>query len=358
MIDWLNIEVPLVHSPIPQGRRLTVDHDGEVLSDFVMGRHAENYDEIFEGSYSSKVIVSSIDSEYTLSKAGNLSPGLVSGISIKGNPTKFLQGHNVFGIDCIRTLAVQTALKALPQLGFKQLDVERVVRCIKTWQFFVSKIDITHMFDLGTDADVRSYIRMLPLTATSRGERATCDYNTWYLGKHSGLWSLKMYNKYLEIMAKSKKHQLPKYLQGQGIEQFAFGKLRAELVLHRQVLKRMGMTSPELLQKNLKQLFEDYVGKVEMRDQKISEIDVMKLPNAIHSTFVRWKRGEDLRAFLPKNTYYRHRRELLQYGVDIKLRPIPENERIAVVRPLKVLTPKMVVDVPHDLHRFMVKKVA
>lgn len=335
-----------------------LDHDGAVLSDFVIGRHAENDDEVFEGSHSSKVMVSSVDTDYTLARCGTLESGYVSGISIKGNPTKFLQGHNVFGIDCIRTLAIQTARKALPQLGFTALQTEQVIRNIKHWRFFVSKIDITHMFDLGSDADVRAYIRMLPLTATARGDRASCDYNTWYLGKHSGLWSLKMYNKHAEINSKSKKHQLPINLQNQGIEQFAFGKLRVELVLQRQVLKRLGMTSPQRLQENLQTLFEEYVEKVEMKEQKISDINVMKLPKTIQATFTQWKHGADLRALLPRNTYYRHRRELLKYGIDIKLRPIPEEERVAVVRPLKVLRPKMVVDVPRELQRFMVQKAA
>ena len=57
MIDWLNIEVPFAHRPIAQGRRLVIDHDGTITSDFVQLRAIEKE---HEGSYSTRIAVSSI----------------------------------------------------------------------------------------------------------------------------------------------------------------------------------------------------------------------------------------------------------------------------------------------------------
>lgn len=358
MIDWLNIELPLIHDPIKQGRRIMMDHDGVISSDFVIGRTVENDDQAFEGSYSSKVMISSIDSAYTVAKAGRVELGKCTGISIRGNPTKFLQGHNCFGIDCIRSLIIQTIRRTLPQLGFTPLLVQRACHLVSNWDFIVTKIDITHMFDLGSDADVNAYLRMLPFTATARGDRAQFDRNTWYLGKHSGLWSLKIYNKYKEITSRSKKHQLPMHLQQRGIEQFAFGKLRVELVLQKQQLTRLNMTNPQVLQNSLDQLFEDFAGKISMNNQQITDKDIIKLPGKVQLSFISWKNGRDLKSELPKNTYYRHRRKLLEYGIDIAKRPIPQEERIAVICPLKVLRPKLVTEIPDILKPFVVKKVA
>ena len=214
------------------------------------------------------------------------------------------------------------------------------------------------MFDLGTNADVDSYLRMLPFTATARGDRAQFDRNTWYLGKHSGLWSLKMYNKFKELTSRSKKHQLPLSLQNCGIDDFAYGKLRVELVLQKQQLVRLGMTCPQKLQKSLAVLFDDFTGKVTMNNQQISEKDVIKLPEEIQLTFVRWQKGENLKGVYKNDKYYRHRRKLLEYGVDIAKRPIPVEERIAVVRPLKVLRPRMVTEIPQELQKYCVQKVA
>lgn len=358
MIDWLNVELPLIHDPISQGRRIMIDHDGTISSDFVIGRAVGNDDAVFGGSYSSKIMISSIDTPYTVAKAGDCEIGKCSGISIRGNPTKFLQGHNVFGISCVRSLLIQTIRRVLPQLGFRPLEVQRACHMVSNWQFLVCKVDITYMFDLGTNADVDSYLRMLPFTATARGDRAQFDRNTWYLGKHSGLWSLKMYNKFKELTSRSKKHQLPLSLQNCGIDDFAYGKLRVELVLQKQQLVRLGMTCPQKLQKSLAVLFDDFTGKVTMNNQQISEKDVIKLPEEIQLTFVRWQKGENLKGVYKNDKYYRHRRKLLEYGVDIAKRPIPVEERIAVVRPLKVLRPRMVTEIPQELQKYCVQKVA
>ena len=359
MIDWLNIELPLLHTPVKQGRRFVVDHDGTVISDFVMGRGIEN-DEMPEGSYSSRIMVSSIDTPYTVEACtGNVQSGIhASGLAFRGNPTKYLQGHNVFGTDCIKTLAYRMVEKVLPQLQFDPLTVRRALRLIDQWRFMVTKIDITHMFDLGSDADVNSYLRMLPFTASDRGDRAEFCKNTWYSGKHSTLWSLKIYNKYRELQSRGKAHQLPIHLWNTGIEEFAVGKLRAELVLQKKALVRMGMTDPQKLQKSLYEIYEDYLGRITMKEQKITEHDVMKLPEHIEMTFIRWKRGEDLKLAYSNDKYYRHRRELLKFGIDIKKPPIPEEERIAVVRPLKVLRPRMVTEIPQELQKYCVQKVA
>lgn len=359
MIDWLNIELPLLHTPVKQGRRFVVDHDGVITSDFVMGRGVEN-DETPEGSYSSKIMVASVDTPYTVEACtGNRQTGVhASGLSFRGNPTKFLQGHNVFGLDCIKTLVYRMVEKVLPQLQFDAFTVRRALRLVEQWQFQVTKIDITHMFDLGSDADVNAYLRMLPFTASDRGDRAEFCKNTWYSGKHSTLWSLKMYNKYRELQSRNKAHQLPKHLWDTGIEEFALGKLRAELVLQKKALVRMGMTCPQKLQQSLFDIYEEHVGRITMKEQKISEHDVIKLPATVQATFARWKRGEDLKSVYGNDTYYRHRRILLQYGIDIKKPPIPEEERIAVVRPLKVLKPRMVTDIPQELQRYLVQKVA
>ncbi|WP_215811875.1 phage/plasmid replication protein, II/X family, partial [Escherichia coli] len=42
-----------------------------------------------------------------------------------------------------------------------------------------------------------------------------------------------------------------------------------------------------------------------------------KLPRHIQSTYLLWKQGVNLRALLPSRTFYRHRKELLDFGIDI-----------------------------------------
>lgn len=54
------------------------------------------------------------------------------------------------------------------------------------------------------------------------------------------------------------------------------------------------------------------------------------------STYILWNSGEDLRDTLPLRTYYRHRKELLPYGIDIALRR-ESFERSNVVPLVRVL---------------------
>lgn len=364
MIDWLNIELPLAHAPIAQGHRVMFDHNGEVMTDFVVGRGVTN-DEFPEGSYSSKVMVSSIDSAFTLARVGDACEvgKVVSGVSFRGNPTKFIQGHNVFGVDCIRSLAYRMVERVLPQLGFDDVTVCRALQRIMDWDFAVTKIDITQMFDLGSNDDVCAYLRMLPFTASARGsglgrDRTINDRNTWYLGKNSTLWSLKLYNKFVELMSNSKAHKLPDHLRGLGIEEFAEGKLRVELVLQKLILSRLSLTNPKLLQEKLNELFEEYTGKMTMKNQQIKETDILKLSSPLQGTLLHWQRGSDLRGMYSRTKYYAHRKALMEYGIDIAKPPIPQEEREAVITPLRILAPKMVTEVPQNLQRYMLRLVA
>lgn len=364
MIDWLNIELPLAHAPIVQGHRVMFDHNGEVMTDFVVGRGVTN-DAFPEGSYSSKVMVSSIDSDYTLGRVGDACEvgKVVSGISFRGNPTKFIQGHNVFGVDCIRSLAYRMVEKVLPQLDFDAVTVRRALQRVMDWDFAVTKIDITQMFDLGTNDDVCAYLRMLPYTASARGsgigrERTVNDRNTWYLGKNSTLWSLKLYNKFVELTSNSKAHRLPDHLRGLGIEEFAEGKLRVELVLQKLILSRLNLTNPKLLQEKLNELFEEYTGKMTMKNQQIREVDILKLSSTLQGTLMQWRNGIDVRGIYKREKFYRHRKALMEYGIDIAKPPIPQEEREAVVIPLRILAPKMVTEVPQDLRKYMLRLVA
>lgn len=358
MIDWLDIEIPFVHAPIQQGRRMLINHDGEVMSEFPLLRSVEN-DFDTEGSYSSTIAISSVDNAYTTGKTKRVEAGgKCTGLSIKGNPTKFIQGHNIFGLSCMRSLLVATVCKALPELGFTDLSIKVICKRIMRWEFRVTRIDITKMFDLGSDAAVNEYLQMMPRTVSSRGDRCEFCKNTFYVGKHSGLWSLKFYNKFKELCSRSKKHRLPDFLPPQ-LKDFVEGQLRAELTLRKQMLDRLELTNePELLELMLDELYSDFAGRLTMKNQNISEKDYLKLSSTYQGTLALWRQGKHLKSVLAHDTYYRHRRKLLEFGIDISKPPIAIEERIAHVAPLKVLIPKEVTVIPPQFQQYLIQKVA
>lgn len=54
---------------------------------------------------------------------------------------------------------------------------------------------------------------------------------------------------------------------------------------------------------------------------RLSTDELNKLPNNLKSTYLLWQQGEDCRALLPRNTYYRHRKGLLEFGINLDLEP-------------------------------------
>jgi II/X family phage/plasmid replication protein len=54
-------------------------------------------------------------------------------------------------------------------------------------------------------------------------------------------------------------------------------------------------------------------------NQSSDDIDeqILKMPKHLQLSYKNWRDGVDLRQFLNKPTFYRHRKQLLDYGIDI-----------------------------------------
>ena len=61
------------------------------------------------------------------------------------------------------------------------------------------------------------------------------------------------------------------------------------------------------------------------------------LPSALKMVYRSWLHGDDLRSMLPKNTFYRYRRKLKEYDIDIAM--VRDTEKVTnnVVPLIKVL---------------------
>ena len=93
-----------------------------------------------------------------------------------------------------------------------------------------------------------------------------------------------------------------------------------------------------------------------MTNQSINEKKLLELSNTYQGTYQLWKSGYNLKTHLSHNTYYRHRRELLKYGIDIAKTPIHNEARKAVVEPLvKHLIPREVTEIPAELQPYLLK---
>jgi II/X family phage/plasmid replication protein len=337
MIDWFRGEIPFKHIPLASGRVLSIDIDGVVEWESVKSIYCR-------GSHESSIKIKS---------SGGDGYGNATTLMIDGNLSKFLQGHNIFGSLDMNFLVLETFKKIYEQHkqylqvdGDIELVLKRTLKAISKGEYLVKMLDINFLFELNNDESVESWLHACEMNARTRNGRSVRDKGTVYLQKHSRRWAFKFYNKYREcILTRSKKHKLNIELTGMGLENFIKGKLRAELRLMSLELKEFKLTHGKHLSENkLKQLFNEYMGKINMSNQ-VTLIDeqLLKLPRTLQSTYQLWRQGASLKDLMNINTYYKHRKRLIELtSIDISFPPTNPEKRNNVVPLMRILEAKPV----------------
>ncbi|MEL86381.1 Replication-associated protein G2P [Salmonella enterica] len=301
MIDWLSAVYPCVHNPLPAGSVVSIDADGEIEWKAVKGLSVR-------GSHESTMYVRS---------QGSDGEGRATHIYIDGNPSKYLQGHNVVGSDDLRGLAVTVYARILSQLNIPHHMSSYFE--VLNGNFKIFRVDINYMYSLGSLENVRAWLYAAEFKAKTRHGRLSAKGGTVYAGKSSRRWSLKFYSKYDEHMSGKKGHQIPDKFVYEGLLDWCKDKVRIELILRSLELKKLNQTLGKSWNKETAmQLFSDYIGRLEMsQNTLLSDKVISNLPRHLQSTYLLWKQGANVKGIIPKNTFYRHRRDLIAYGIDI-----------------------------------------
>ena len=179
---------------------------------------------------------------------------------------------------------------------------------------------LTLSYHLANHVQVLSWIKAAANSSRLRYRgRGQFSGDTLYHGKSSRRWALKCYSKYLEIMAKG--HKLPPELLIPQLLDWADKSLRIEAVIRSMELKRRGLDfasawTPEAA----KLLLQDLIGHLEMTDSFILPDEVVELlPTRLKPVYSLWISGHDMHTQYARRTFYRHRSELLKYGIDIAI---------------------------------------
>ena len=84
------------------------------------------------------------------------------------------------------------------------------------------------------------------------------------------------------------------------------------------------------------QLLLEYISKLEMSDVYMLKDDVLdSLPPRLRLTYQAWLNGDDLKSVLPRPTFYRYRKQILEYGIDISTKSPKKNNVIPLIRVLE-----------------------
>lgn len=315
MIDWVSCKLPLKAAETETrdgGHYLLLDPHGTIETDRprplpIMGSHDSRLHARTVGSF----------------------------LYLQGNPCKWWQGHNLFGSNDLQALICSTAERVCQLLGLEVTATDR-----RTWWngwIPLSRVDCTIMLQYESRADVRAVLRSASKYAYSRHGAATTRGSTVYLGLASRRWTLKLYSKGDELEAISQKHHLPdSILHREELTQYADSALRVELQLRGLELSRRDRalsccwnqeTPLAALQEKLETITMPSI-------HRLPSTELEDLPGRLIAVYEAWRAGHDIRAIYSRSTYYRYRKELLLYGIDIQSTPAPQPQEEPNIVPL------------------------
>lgn len=329
MIDWITGVFPFYYNDLLC--------DGEVLVVSPTG-------EVERRTLKRKVVTGSYESNITIRTRNVDELGHTCEVELSGNPVKFLQGHNLFGtLDTVNL--VYSALERVSHL----LEVEQPLQFYDAWRLglgTISRVDINRMYSLGSRSNVLQWLHSASNSSRTRSQSAVTKGSTVYWNKDSRRWSVKAYSKGQEVeLPRNNKPGMVDF--NRYIKEWSDDKLRIELTLKSNELRRLSLhTLAEFAKIEPYDLFEEYREKLVMADQLELDFNAMSLMSTREkSVYGLWLSGVDVRNELSKSAFYRHRRALLAYGIDISISK-PKSNVVPLVRTI-VLEPASVPDWAH-----------
>lgn len=323
MIDWLTLRCS-IDVPINAGHVASFTAEGEIEW------HTPKRLNV-EGSHSSTVTVRRFPYDNSL--------------EISGNPAKFLQGHNLFGSDDLSTLS-RTFIRAVVARIGHTLTAEEAA-AIDAGLVIITRIDTTQSWDFGTLPRALNAVRALSQHThlSHRGKGSLIAEGTCIWGKGSRRWNGKAYAKGHELKAHKLPTEIPHHAD---LTAYAQGLVRFEFTVRSMELKRRHL---DVLQNWSKtgvtpdSLHADLMAQLNISEATMIDADQLaELPPRLQLVYDAWKSGKDLRAILPRPTFYRHRAALLAFGIDLALVQPSRQDNVIPLRVTLVGKPSTV---PH-----------
>ena len=318
MIDWVTMKIQCEHDGIiSNGEVVSLSKDGDSI-EWSMVKFLP-----LVGSHDATISIRSITQQT---------------IEISGNPTKWLQGHNLFGTNDLKRLVwlfFEELLK-IPELKLK--PTLQQLHDVKNGKLTVSRIDINETWFLKDRNEVLAWLRAAgqKMRLKHRGA-GQFKGDTLYWGKGSRRWFLKCYSKGDEI--NSKKSNFPSVLRTPEMLEYADRALRLELTLKSNQLREWqlydvsnwGAETGKLL------LLELIKGLEMSNNIRLTDEILANLPTRMKMAYFTWLAGQDLKQILPPRTFYRYRIELKKYDVDIGIMRDVKEDKNNVIPLMRVL---------------------
>ena len=259
-------------------------------------------------------------------------------LQLSGNPTKYLQGHNVAGPSVSLLGPILQAVARSLGEGLRPADADDpTLPAVHR-----SRVDVTTACDLGSHNVVHDYLKHLAATGRSHQGRAMDSSGTIYFQQKSRQWTLKFYCKHCEL-----KRHVPKVDAEllAVLSEWTYTQLRVELTLRRPELKDRGTLDESIIW--------DFVKRLEVSDMAPKQEPEANLRPNVRAALRLWYDGTEVSSFYPRRTAYRFRREILKTtGIDVFLPRVaqPHGADRALVA-LDELHDREVKDIPERIQR-------
>lgn len=240
-------------------------------------------------------------------------------IEIDGNPSKFLQGHNICGTpDLLHT--IKKFVSKLDKMGY---------RCWpKNWLAYTElhEVHINEMIDLGSRQNKTDFLVQLgKLAKTRHKSQRSWDGETVYFGSNK--------SKYYYWRFYDKEKELPKRGSRTILDHADISSaIRAELVVKRAELLGLGLVDPKKWRpETSREVFMKYIDRIQVAGGNISESPVPPpgmSPKDL-GIWYRWQAGQDLSVSVHRNTVLKWRRRFKAlYDIDLALPPYQSGSNI------------------------------
>jgi len=313
-LDWLSALVatpPELAPGYTSGEFLRIDQHGEIVSK--KPSPLDVYDDVASSSRSFRVWTPQPHS-----------------LHLSGNPVKLLQGHNLFGSCDVPGLYLEAGEWIRKQVGMFPSP--------GTWASLefglprFTRLDITRSYRFRNVSEAQSFIRHVAGAARSRhGSAKLYESESAIFGEGSRRWSFTVYDRFLPGLGARDGFDDELMEWARGVVRFEL-RLRFPELEHVQpsLVARVGETERVgTWEAFLFGLWQEYYSRIIFNDNAMmaTKGDLMEkiLNGSQRACLHAWRTGADLRAIYPRETFYRHRRALLELvAVDIASPPAAE----------------------------------
>lgn len=140
-----------------------------------------------------------------------------------------------------------------------------------------------------------------------------------------------------------KAHSVPEEIKKTGLVEWSKNKLRLELTLRALQLTDINLNfAKNWSTETAYTVFKEYMGRIEMSGNTLlTDTQVINLPSALRMTYMCWKQGIRVTDMISRATYFRHRKALKEFGIDIAV-TVDRVDNSNVVPLIRVLEAKPV----------------